>query len=332
MDVQTDSNLARSKSQTLNPVRSFLALIRREFQQHRGALLYTPLVVGGILILVTLLGTISGGSINVVLGGDASTSNLLKYAADPTFSAQRELFFRAFHFGVLSLFHGVLFVVLVLYCLGALFDERRDRSVLFFKSMPVSDTRTVLSKLSTAMLLAPLLMLAVFFLTYIVLLLLLSISVWRIGANPLDAVWSSAAIFGHFWRSLVLEMINALWLLPIYGWLLFCSSFSRVRPILWAALVPFLVWVIGRWIDWSGFATLRLHELSDWLASRVAAGLTPLGAGGRWQDFGQPMRFYASDQHAVAALGQAQMWIGVAVGAVLVIAAIYWRRYRDDSL
>lgn len=330
--MHNESASNRTSVHPLNPALSFLALVRREFQQHRGALLYTPLVLGGILVLIALLDTISGGTLNVRLGSDVSSSNLLKYIGDPAFVTQRELFFRAFHFGILSLFHAVLFIVLVLYCLGALFDERRDRSVLFFKSMPVSDTRTVLSKLFTAMLVAPLIMIAVFLLTYVVVLALLSISVWRLDVNPLTTVWGSANIPSQFGRTLLLELINSLWLLPIHGWLLFCSSFSRVRPILWASMVPFLVWVIGRWIDWSGFAQLRLHELSDWLASRVAAGLTPLGAGGRWQDFGQPLRFYASEQHAVAALSQSQIWIGVAVGAAFVAAAIYWRRYRDESI
>src|ERR1700687_5194317 len=40
------------------------------------------------------------------------------------------------------------FMVGVFYCLDALHGERRDRSILFWKSLPVSDLTTVLSKAS----------------------------------------------------------------------------------------------------------------------------------------------------------------------------------------
>lgn len=312
--------------------RSFLALLRREFQQHRGALWITPWVVGGLLVLIALMGTLTGHGFNVQLGSDASPKQLLKYVGNPEFAYHRQLFLQAFHFGVLTVFHGVLFVVVVLYCLGALYDERRERSILFWKSMPVTDTRTVLAKLATAMLVAPLLMVLVFALTYLLLLGVLSINVWRLGISPWAAIWSSPAVWSPFASTLVVELINPLWLLPLTGWLLFCSSFSKIRPILWAASVPFAIWLVGRWINWSGFAQFKLHQISDWIFSRFAAGLTPLGASGQWSDVGHTALFRSADQRALQALTGVDLWIGVAIGLALVGAAIYWRRYRDDSL
>ena len=53
------------------------------------------------------------------------------------------------------------FIVGVFYCLDALHGERRDRSILFWKSLPVSDLTTVLSKLSIPLVVLPLLTFAV---------------------------------------------------------------------------------------------------------------------------------------------------------------------------
>src|SRR5262249_34417013 len=46
-------------------------------------------------------------------------------------------------------------LVAAFYCLDALHGERRDRSILFWKSLPVSDRTTVLSKLIVPALILP---------------------------------------------------------------------------------------------------------------------------------------------------------------------------------
>src|SRR5690606_7712994 len=92
-----------------------------------------------------------------------------------------------------GLLHTVLFFVLFFYLLGALYDDRRDRSVLFWKSLPISDTATVASKVITAMLVAPLLTFVGVIVLQLAVLVIVSVYVMAYGINPLTVIWGPAS-------------------------------------------------------------------------------------------------------------------------------------------
>src|SRR6266513_6275590 len=82
------------------------------------------------------------------------------------------------------------FIVGVFYCLDALHGERRDRSILFWKSLPVSDLTTVLSKASIPLVVLPLLTFAIIVATQFVMLVWSSVLLITHGMNP-GSTWTN---------------------------------------------------------------------------------------------------------------------------------------------
>src|SRR5205085_5485732 len=115
----------------------------------------------------------------------------------------------------------VMFFVLFFYCLGSLYDDRRDRSVLFWKSLPVTNLETILSKVAMATVVVPALYLAFSFLLQLAVLVLLSVVVLFHGESPMTLVWEPATPIQLWTKMLATLPIGALWSLPTVGWLMF---------------------------------------------------------------------------------------------------------------
>ena len=149
-----------------HPTHKFQLLLRREFWEHKGGFLWAPLVAGGIFLLLSLMGFGVGemaarrASGNFNIGDSRVEFNGIDLGALTSQMDAHDML-RLGQGIDLSLFMAstwpliVLAFVVFFYCLGALYDERKDRSVLFWKSLPLSDTQTVLSKAASALLVAP---------------------------------------------------------------------------------------------------------------------------------------------------------------------------------
>src|SRR6266700_4597487 len=129
-----------------------------------------------------------------------------------------------------------VFIVGVFYCLDALHGERRDRSILFWKSLPVSDLTTVLSKAIIPLVVLPLIAIAIIVCVRLVMVLETCVVLIFHGMSP-------ATTWVHFpwlqmWLMLLYHLlaIHALWYAPIFGWLLLVSGWARRAAFLWAAL------------------------------------------------------------------------------------------------
>ena len=259
----------------INTTRPFLTLVRRELWEHRG-LIWAPLAMALTIIVLSLLGAAQDITLpGVVVVRDADE--------------QRD-FLSTLMIGLLvpQLLAGL--VVVFFYLLDGLFTERRDRSILFWKSLPVSDTKTVLSKLFVALVAMPL-------------------WIWALSNTPAAAL---GTWHGEDWLVLQATLLGklavaALWYLPVAGWLLLVSVLAKRAPFLWATL-PFLV-------------------LS--LAERIALGTNVMGALVAQRLFG--FREEVALMSEFPLLASPDLWIGVAVGAALVYAAIRVRQRSDDS-
>ncbi len=134
----------------------------------------------------------------------------------------------------------VLMLVAAFYCLDALYGERRDRSSLFWKSLPVSDLTTVLAKAAIPILILPVL---TWLITLVAWACMLAMSTLVLSPHPANValLWDTIAPFS---RSLLLlyhlMTVHALYIAPIYGWLFFVSAWARRAPFLWA-IVPLVV-------------------------------------------------------------------------------------------
>src|ERR1700724_2273472 len=163
------------------------------------------------------------------------------HGAWPVASAEgRDVFARRYELAA-ALIMGTALIVGIFYTLDALYGERRDRSILFWKSLPVSDLITVLSKLTIPIVILPLLSFAITIATQFIMLLLGSIILLGSGVN-IATLWTGAS-FVHVSLVLLYHLltVHGLWYAPLYGWLLLVSAWAPRAPFLWAFLPPFVI-------------------------------------------------------------------------------------------
>jgi ABC-2 type transport system permease protein len=281
-------------SATMAAVRPFYWSVRRELWENR-SIYIAPLAVAAVTLLGFLIASI-GRALSLT-----DPAQRVAVLAEPT------------DFAAL-LIMGTTFVVGIFYCLDALHGERRDRSILFWKSLPVSDLTTVLSKAAIPFVVLPLLTFAITVATQLIMLLLGSAVVRGSGLSA-STLWSQASFFQTSLLLLYhLVTVHVFWYAPIYAWLLLVSGWAKRATFLWAALPWAAVCIVERIaFNTSHFGALLLYRLggSEAGASFMAhsASMNPL------MEL-TPGRFLASPG----------LWIGLAVAAIFLAAAVRLRR------
>jgi ABC-2 type transport system permease protein len=208
-------------------------------------------------------------------------------------------------------------IVSVFYCLDALHGERRDRSILFWKSLPVSDVTTVLAKASIPLVILPLLTVAITVAMQWLMLLLSSAVVLASGLS-VAILWTNVSFLRMSWLLLYHVLTaHALWPAPIYCWLLLVSGWPRRATFLWAALP--LVAIAG--VEQIAFHTWRFAAM---VGSRLIGATTDAST--------SPDMFPTDPMTHIAPahfLSSPDLWIGLALAAMFLVAAVRLRRYRD---
>jgi ABC-2 type transport system permease protein len=229
---------------------------------------------------------------------------------------QRELFGQPYEFAE-DLIMGTALLVGLFYSVDALYGERRDRSILFWKSAPVSDLITVLSKAAIPIVVLPLLAFAITVLTQWMMLMMSSAVLMGGGQHNVALLWSRVGIF-HRWPMLLFHFlcIHGLWQSPIYAWLLLVSVWARRAPIFWAALPPLTIGIVEK----VAFNTTYFGSL---IGDRFTGGSEGIAImeGGRAMD---PMTMFAPLRFFI----NPGLWIGLAFTAAFLAAAVHLRRYR----
>jgi ABC-2 type transport system permease protein len=274
--------------------------VRRELWENRS--LYIAPLAGVCIVLV-------GFSIGLI----TLPSRMRDAALDP--ANQRQIV-QGMYVTAAIILMGIQLVVAIFYCLDAMYGERRDRSILFWKSMPVSDLTTVLSKAIVPILLLPLL---TFVLTVATQLVMLLVSSAVLSANGLSTsiLWNHMHLadivginFGH------VVGFHGLWYAPLYAWLLLVSAWATRLPFLWATLPPAAIVVIER----VAFGTSNFGHL-----------LLLLFVGGDQPSSSSAAHSMTMDMLTVS-FGQfllgPGLWIGLVLSAALLFGAVRLRRVR----
>jgi ABC-2 type transport system permease protein len=210
------------------------------------------------------------------------------------------------------------FVVAVFYCLDALHGERRDRSILFWKSLPVSDLTTVISKASIPLVVLPLVVLAIVLTAHLFVLVFSTLVL--LGNGPgLAALWTHVKFAQMSVALFYCLTAISLWHAPLYGWLLLVSAWARRSAFLWAVLPPLAIAVFERIAFQSAhFGNWLKYRLIGWFTQafiphvKGEAPVDPLAAL-------TPGRFLITPG----------LWAGLFFAALFLAAAVRVRRNRE---
>ena len=203
-------------------------------------------------------------------------------------------------------------LVALFYCLDALHGERRDRSILFWKSLPVSDFVTVLSKAVIPLVVLPVVICASFMALHLIVLV---VGTFVLQAQGLDGMvfWRGVPLIGVWGRLAYGTFAGALWLAPVYGWVLLVSGWARRSTFLWAVLPPLALCLVER----IAFGTnVALSLLRHRLFGLGGAAFQPGSHGEMVPD-------------PLALLASPGLWIGLVATAVFLAAAVWLRRSRQ---
>jgi ABC-2 type transport system permease protein len=284
----------------LAPTRPMYWSIRRELWENR-SIYIAPLVVAGFMMFTFLASTIG-------LPHRRRATLLL----DP--AAQRAAIEKPYDMAAMMII-VTAFIIGFFYCLDALHGERRDRSILFWKSLPVSDLTAVLSKASIPFVVLPAL---VFLIVMAIQLDMLLVSNVILLANGLPA--TSAEQLPLVQHSLILLyglVVLSLWHAPVYAWLLMVSSWARRVVFLWAVL-PFIV------VSMLEKMTFQTSYFGNMVAYRLGGGIAEA--------------FAFQKGHGIRSLSQLTpgkflntpgLWVGLLFAGVFLAAAVRLRRYRE---
>jgi ABC-2 type transport system permease protein len=284
-----------------------LWLIRREFWENR-AIWLIPAVFGAMLIVAALFGHMS-----------------LPTLASPN---ENRNFGAAFLVAFGLMFYTVMSVYATWYLLDCLYADRKDRSILFWKSLPISDTDTVVSKLIVALLVIPVVSFA-------------AADVTALLAAFIVSIRSRAAIGGALWQpDLWLQMqvlwayavvTAAIWYLPVAGWLMLVSAWAKRAVILWSFLPPLVLYIIERWFLGTNVVG---RVISRRLTGLPMVALSP-SSGKSWHidSATDTLNLPSSVFHFINPSGffsSPETWVGAAVGVLLIIGAIQLRMRRSE--
>ena len=301
MNTQSNAMSESFQSQSIAPAvipatRVFYWSVRRELWENR-SIYFAPLAVAGVALFGFSLGSIAGIWEKPLRLNPAQPQAPYEMAAG------------------LMMLTGI--VVSVFYCLDALHGERRDRGILFWKSLPVSDFTTVLAKASIPLVILPLLTFAITVAMHW-LMLLVSSAVLPASGLSVKELWTNLS----FLRMSLLMLYHiltahALWPAPVYCWLLLVSGWPRRATFLWAALP--LVAIGG--VEGIAFHTWHFAAL---VGSRLIGAAPTIASTSPGMFPTDPMTHITPAQFLITP----GLWIGLAVAAAFVAAAVRLRRYQ----
>jgi len=303
-------------------------LLQREFWEHKGAFFWTPVFLGlitSVLMFVALLNApIDAGQLQVPGHGFAQ---LARHMNEKDLNFATNIIAENCVLLAAPVFMPLGFVVFF-FSLFALSDERKDRSVLFWKSLPVSDNATVASKAAAGLFMAPLFVVGAAFLSSTVSLFLLLL-VAGFHGMPLGGVFLQSGFYLAPLKLLALVPLYALWALPTVGWLMLVGAKSK-NPFLFGVLGPILLGVLVSWFSGS----LGLSDGWFWknVVGRVLLSAFPgswIGEiSGQGVDMSVPNTLLA---HSGQLLLAPSLWIGALAGMVMLYLAARVRGRSNEA-
>jgi len=285
----------------LSATRPFYWSVRRELWEYRSIYL-APLAIAGVILL---------GFVFVLI----PLPQTMRAVSSLDAAHQRAALAQPYDFAA-GLIMGAAFLVSIFYSLDTLYGERRDRSIWFWKSLPVSDLTTVLAKASIPLLVLPMVAFVITVVIQSIMLLLSSVVLLAAGLS-VATLWTQLELYQTLLGLLYhLVTVHMLWYAPIYAWLLLVSAWARRTPFLWAVLPPLAIDIFEKVAFHSSHFVALLEYRFSGGSEAVASmqGDFPIHPGMHLT----PLNFLSSPG----------LWIGLVVFAAFLAAAVRLRRYQ----
>jgi ABC-2 type transport system permease protein len=306
MNTQSDNVSKSFASQKTEPAaqpapRSFYWSLRRELWEYR-SIYIAPLIAAGIVLFHYIIGAIFD-------------SGKLRHLSSLDMAHQHQALVMPYNIAA-GLIMAFAIIVAVIYSLEALHGERSDRSILFWKSLPVSDRTTVAAKAIIPIVLVPFLAFAIMVGTQLTMLPLTAVLAMR-GGLTLATFWTQLSL-SEMWVMLLYHLVtvHSLWHAPLYAWLMLVSGWARRAAFLWASLPLLAIIAIEKLLFGSShFANILIYrlrgpELFQFQGMTSASMYAGMGI--------DPGRFFSTPG----------LWIGLAVAAIFIAVAVRMRRYQ----
>ena len=287
------------------PTRPYFWSLWRELWENRFVSV-GPLVVACVVMIATLITSM------------VTLSRSVAKVADPQLSDVHSAAFKGFSIAPAPIMFAS-FLIGFFYCIDALYGERRDRSILFWKSLPLSDRTVVLAKMSIPMMILPLIALALSIAVQAILLLFTTVALGASGVSIAE-VWGRLKFFYGIPIMVYGLAVHALWFAPIYGWFLLVSSWSRRAPVVWAVLPVLAIGAVERIVfDSSHFAKLLGYRMTG--AMKEAFDFKSKAQEGDVDHYSQLL--------VTNFLATPGLWLGLAFAAVCLALAVRMRQLRE---
>lgn len=310
--MNTESNTANSEitdpgylPAPISATRPFFWSVQRELWENRSIYL-APVIAGSVIIFGSLITAYRLPRLRINALSLEPTRMRAAIEAPYDIAAMMIMF--------------TAFIVAVFYCLDALHGERRDRSILFWKSLPVSDFTTVLSKAFIPLVILPLFTFAVIIATQFMMLLISTVALLPSGMA--GTTWK---LLPWFQLSIILLygiVTMALWHAPVFAWLLLVSGWARRATFLWAVLP----WLAVAAIEKIAFNTAYFAQM---LGRRVGGSfeeafvVTKYPKGSHY-----PIVDRLTQLDPLKFLSSPGLWIGLVIAVAFLVAAVRLRRSR----
>lgn len=306
------------------------AQFRRELIEHRRGVIYTPIIIAALLFLMVLVGSFGNGAFEV--DNHSLHINAFKQLYEKQGPEMLYLAHQSWMFAFYGLMHVALAIVSFAYALGCLFDERRDRSTLFWRSLPIRDWETVAVKAAFLLFAIPVSFMLTLMVLQIAIAVLLAVLCMVHGLSATELIFSQLPFFRAQAWQFSSQWLTSLWLLPIFAWCMLCSGYCKNRPFLTAMLLPGIVLALFSAIDLVKlFSLAKGTGIAGFIKTefflRILEGVSPAHS----HNFSGGAQKVVEFAPILERLISARMLVGIAVGLALLALCAYIRRYREDA-
>ena len=308
----------------------FAILLKREVWEFKVGFVYLPIVVASLCAFFLITGIsalqIGGESITIQADIDYQDGQVNeRYDVDDTFDSvvgqgllefasrsrvDKERALNKVYLGISAPLMITLWLMVISYLVTSLYQERKDRSILFWKSMPVSDFATVMSKIVAALVVAPSIYLLCCMALHVVLLLVSSISAMSYDVAVWSTLWAPANIITRWLQMAGYFVIVSLWCLPFYTWVLLVSSKAKSVPLVWIVGLPLVLMLLEAIFTNTGY-------VKDFIGDHVAPiSISRDLEGGLLQVFNRVLNL--------------ELVVSVLIGCCFLYGAVYFRGKADE--